>query len=71
MSLRAVNPDEPNPLAEPCEVLELCPVSGGRMDVVYSRTQSNLCVCVDCHTGVNVPATAWQVVRAKREGKRV
>jgi hypothetical protein len=69
MPLRALDPDEPNSLGEPCEVLEVCPVCGGKMEVVYSRTQSKVCVCVDCHSGVTVPATAWQVVKAKRDAK--
>jgi hypothetical protein len=69
MSLRAVNPDDSYPTGEPCEVLEVCPVCGGQMEVVYNRTQAKVCVCVDCHSGVTVPASAWQVVRAKREAK--
>jgi hypothetical protein len=69
MPLRALDPDEPNPIGEPCEVLEVCPVCGGKMEVVYSRTQSKVCVCVDCHSGVTVPASAWQVVKTKREAK--
>ena len=39
------------------------------MEVVYSRNNQNVCVCVDCHSGVTVPATAWEIVHLKREGK--
>ncbi|MGH9220676.1 MAG: hypothetical protein ACRD1W_15315 [Vicinamibacterales bacterium] len=39
------------------------------MEVVYSRNNQNVCVCVDCRTGVTVPATAWEIVSLKREGK--
>lgn len=69
MPLRAVNSDEPDPSGEPCEVVEDCPVCGGKMEVVYNRTQSKVCVCVDCHTGLSVPAAAWRVARAKRGPK--
>jgi len=59
--------DDRDPPGQPCEVLEICPICGGEMEVVYNRTQSKVCVCVDCHSGVTVPTSAWQVVKAKRE----
>lgn len=49
--------------------LAYCPVCYGTMEVVYSRNNQNVCVCVDCQTGVTVPANAWEIVRLKREGK--
>ena len=45
---------------------EACPVCDGEMEVVYARNNQQVCVCVDCHTGVTVPATAWQRMRDKR-----
>lgn len=66
-----MNDDESDRSGEACEVIEDCPVCGGKMEVVYNRTQSKVCVCVDCHTGLTVPAAAWRVVRAKREAKEV
>jgi hypothetical protein len=35
------------------------------MEAVYSRAHQKVCVCVDCHTTLTVPATAWQVRREK------
>lgn len=52
---------------EPCEVIPSCPICGGKMETVYDRPASRVCVCVDCHTGVTVPATAWEVARIKLE----
>ena len=48
--------------------LAYCPICYGKMEVVYSRNNQNVCVCVDCQSGVTVPATAWEVVRLKRDG---
>jgi hypothetical protein len=48
--------------------LAYCPICYGSMEVVYSRNQQSVCVCVDCHSGVTVPAGAWDIVRRKREG---
>ncbi len=48
--------------------LTYCPICYGTMEVVYSRNQQSVCVCVDCHSGVTVPASAWDIVRSKRDG---
>jgi len=45
-----------------------CPICGGRMEVVYNRSQQIVAVCVDCHSGVTIPAKAREVVRLKRSG---
>lgn len=50
----------------PCEVLETCPICDGRMEAVYSRAHQKVCVCVDCHTSITVPAAAWKIKREKR-----
>jgi hypothetical protein len=31
------------------------------MELVYDRPNTKVCVCVDCHTGITVPAQAWVV----------
>ena len=36
------------------------------METVYSRSHQKVCVCVDCHTTITVPAKAWQIRGAKR-----
>ena len=46
-----------------------CPVCHGKMEVVYDRTQQQVCVCVDCHTGLTIPAAAWEIQRNKRGRK--
>ena len=35
------------------------------METVYSRAHQKVCVCVDCHTTVTVPASAWKVKTLK------
>ena len=39
------------------------------MKLVYDRPKSKVCVCEDCHTGITVPAEAWDLTfaRWKRE----
>jgi hypothetical protein len=41
----------------------------GKMEVVYQRNNQQVMVCQDCHSGLTVPATAWEIVRIKRESK--
>lgn len=41
------------------------------MEVVYSRNNQQVSVCTDCHSGITVPGTAWDVVRIKREAKQL
>lgn len=72
MALGAMNPsDDSEPPGEPCEVLRECPICGGLMETVYSRNRQKVCVCVDCRSGLTVPDTAWDIVRVKREAKRM
>jgi hypothetical protein len=35
------------------------------MELVYDRPTTKVWVCVDCHTGVNVPAQAWAIAEAR------
>jgi hypothetical protein len=65
MGMRAVKSTDP-PEAEPCDVLEICPICQGSMETVYSRSHQKVCVCVDCHTTITVPAKAWQMRGEKR-----
>jgi hypothetical protein len=46
-----------------------CPICDGSMEVVYSRNNQQVVVCKDCHSGLTVPGTAWDIVRIKREAK--
>ena len=65
MALHAVDRNDPiNP--GPCEVIETCPICAGSMEEVYSRAHQKVCVCVDCHTSITVPASAWQVKAGKQ-----
>jgi hypothetical protein len=40
------------------------------MELVYDRLTQQVCVCVDCHAGVTIPSSAWDIVRQKRERKQ-
>ena len=39
------------------------------MEVVYARNNQQVTVCTDCHSGLTIPSTAWDVVGIKRESK--
>lgn len=43
-----------------------CPVCSGRLDLVYDRFKQKVYVCIDCHVGLTIPESAWEVVRQKR-----
>jgi hypothetical protein len=59
--------DEQTP--EPCEVIPTCPICGGKMELVYDRPTAKVCVCSVCHTGISVPAKAWDIARARHKAK--
>jgi ssDNA-binding Zn-finger/Zn-ribbon topoisomerase 1 len=46
-----------------------CPVCDGRMEVVYFRNNQQVSVCTDCHSGLTIPAAAWDIIRLKRASK--
>ena len=46
-----------------------CPVCHGRMELVYDRHHQKVVVCIDCQSGLTVPASAWEIARIKREAK--
>jgi hypothetical protein len=46
-----------------------CPICGGTLELVYDRFNQRVSVCRDCHSGLTVPSSAWEVVRLKREKK--
>ena len=45
-----------------------CPVCAGAMELVYDRFNQQVCVCTECHTGLTIPHSAWEVRRRKRDG---
>ena len=69
MALRSVTkqPDDASP--DPCDLVPACPICGGKMETVYERNHQKVCVCGDCHSGLTVPATAFEIARIKRESK--
>ena len=72
MALHAVKPpggDNDDKAQQPCTVVKECPVCEGEMEVVYDRNHQKVCVCVDCHTGITVPGSAWDIARIKREAR--
>ena len=62
-----VLPDAPEP--EALDAVTVCPVCGGKLELVYDRRHISASVCVDCHTGVTIPTDAWDVARVKRNLK--
>jgi hypothetical protein len=73
MALHKVNPASSAPREERRQegtaAVKACPVCEGAMEIVYDRNSQQVIVCADCHTGVTVPATAWNIARVKREAK--
>jgi hypothetical protein len=65
MALRSVNND--SSMGEPCEQLPACPVCDGKMEKVYDRYHELVCVCIDCHSGLTIPASARKLAMLKRE----
>ena len=47
-----------------------CPICGGQMELVYDRFNQQVCVCVECHSGLTIPAAAWEVQRRKRNASK-
>ena len=45
-----------------------CPICDGKMELVYDRFNQQVWVCVDCHSGLTIPTTAWEVQKRKRSG---
>ena len=33
------------------------------MEIVYSRHNQQVIVCMDCHSGLTVPSAAWKIAR--------
>jgi ssDNA-binding Zn-finger/Zn-ribbon topoisomerase 1 len=70
MALQSVNPHpEERRDSEPKPAIATCPVCSGQMEVVYARNNQQVTVCKDCHSGLSIPASAWEIVRIKRESK--
>jgi hypothetical protein len=71
MTLRAVNnsDEDPEQTSAPCEIIPACPICNGKMEKVYDRYHQQVCVCVDCHTGLSIPASARNVARLKKQNR--
>ena len=73
MALHKVKPLEDKPEGERRQegvpAIPACPICEGKMESVYDRYHQKVCVCIDCHTGVTVPGSAWEIARIKREAK--
>jgi len=39
------------------------------MEVVYDRPSQKVFVCADCHSGLTIPASAWDVQQPKHVKK--
>lgn len=62
-AMKRRDPEKPGP----CELLEMCPVCGGKMEMVYERPHQQVCACADCQTTVTVPVVAWDIARVKKK----
>lgn len=71
MTLRAVNKDndDSNDGAAACETMPSCPICEGKMEKVYDRYHQQVCVCVDCHTGITIPASARNIALLKKQNR--
>ena len=69
MELHATQHPDERRESDPKPALSACPICDGTMEVVYARNNQQVCVCKDCHSGLTVPASAWEIVRVKREAK--
>ena len=47
-----------------------CPVCGHRMEVVYDRYHQIVAVCVECHSGLTIPAAAWELKKRRLREKK-
>ena len=52
----AALPEQVEP--EPMDAVAVCPVCGGKMELVCDRRHITASVCIDCHTGITVPTDA-------------
>ncbi len=66
MDANDLNPHDERRGPEPKPMIADCPVCEGQMELVYARNNQQVTVCKDCHAGLTIPATAWDVVRLKR-----
>lgn len=48
------------------DAVPICPICGGRMELVYDSPNLRVIVCVDCYSGIQIPAGAWDVALGKR-----
>ena len=67
MGLPEFNSDRHRLEPEVRQLAPTCPICGGKMETVYSRAHQIVCVCIDCHSGLSVPSTAYDVARVKVE----
>ena len=54
---------------EPAQPCPICPICEGAMELVYDRFNQRVCICAECHSGITVPSSAYEVARLKRENK--
>ena len=62
-SMKRAGPRNPGPR----DVLEICPVCGGKLEAVYERPHQQVCACADCQTTITVPVVAWDIARVKKK----
>jgi hypothetical protein len=71
MAREAVNMANQDPRGESPRKIPACSICEGTMVLAYDRYQQKVCVCIDCHTSITIPGSAWDVARAKREAQHL
>ena len=69
MATRAVSePNDESP-GQAHPKIPRCAICEGNMVLAYDRYRQKMCVCVDCHTSMTIPGSAWEVAARKRASR--
>lgn len=69
MASRGSNSPEEEAQEETPRKIPPCSICEGTMVLAYDRHGQKMCVCLDCHTSMTIPGSAWEVARAKRRSR--
>jgi hypothetical protein len=57
------------PLGDTHYKIPACSICDGTMVLAYDRYRQKMCVCLDCHTSMTIPGSAWEVAARKRASR--
>jgi hypothetical protein len=69
MATRAVNLPDDESTAQMPPKIPRCSICDGTMVLAYDRYRQKMCVCLDCHTSMTIPGSAWDVAARKRASR--